>query len=183
VSAIRNHDRVKTTRENAHPDQTRDDSLESLLELLWDEPEDDLARVLVRAQLTLIKHPVAARAAFRAVVAEGRRFGETEEGQRWKKRLAGSDLIRRGRSVFELATLGMVNEQPQILPTQFVDMLSYAAGLANLEPALARAVEPALLRATTKASNNDAPGLLGNNDGERVESNDGDALLLNGSSE
>lgn len=120
----------------------------SLLELLWHEPEDELARVLVKAQLTLIKHPVAARAAFRAIAAEGRRFAETEDGKRWKKQLSGSELIRRGRSVFELATLGMASESPELLPTQFVDMLSYAAGLADLEPALARAVEPVLLHAS-----------------------------------
>jgi hypothetical protein len=153
---------VKTSREQSETDQSEDDSFGSLLELLWHEPEDDLARVLVQAQLTLIKHPVAARAAFRAIAAEGRRFAETEEGKRWKKRIAGSDLIRRGRSVFELATLGMVNEQPQILPTQFVDMLSYAAGLANLEPALARAVEPVLLRAAeTQKDDEEAPLLNG----------------------
>jgi hypothetical protein len=139
------------------PNADNDDNLSSLLELLWHEPEDDLARILVKAQLTLIKHPVAARAAFRAIAAEGRKFAQTEEGQAWKKRLAGSDLIRRGRSVFELATIGMVSEDAQVLPSQFVDMLSYAAGLADLEPALARAVEPALQR--LDGAPNDYPSL------------------------
>jgi len=121
-----------------------DDDLSALFALLSTEPEDELARVIWQAHIVLLKHPVAARAAFRAVAAEGRRFAETEEGARWKHRLAGSDLVRRGRSVWELATLGMVDETPAVLPTQFVDMLCYAAGLADLEPALARAVEPPL---------------------------------------
>jgi hypothetical protein len=118
------------------------DSLPSLLEQFMHEPEDELARVLWHAHVMLIKHPVAARAAFRAISAEGRRFATTKEGKRYKARLAGSELIRRGRSVWELATLGMLNETPSMLPTQFVDMLAYAAGLTDLEPALALAVEP-----------------------------------------
>jgi hypothetical protein len=121
---------------------TPEDDLPALFALLLNEPEDELARVIWQAQVLLLKHPVAARAAFRAVAAEGRRFAETEEGARWKARLAGSELIRRGRSVWEVATLGMVDETTRVLPTQFVDMLSYAAGLADLEPVLARAVEP-----------------------------------------
>jgi len=122
--------------------ETSDDDLPALIALLSSEPEDELARIIWRAQVVLLKHPVAARAAFRVVAAEGRRFAETEEGAQWKERLAGSDLIRRGRSVWEVATLGMVDETTRVLPMQFVDMLCYAAGLADLEPALARAVEP-----------------------------------------
>lgn len=119
-----------------------DDDLPALLESLLHEPDDELARVLRRAHVALLKYPVAARAAFRAIVAEGRRFAETEEGARWKERLADSELVQRGRSVWELATLGMLDEKDRMLPTQFVDMFCYAASLVDLEPALARAVEP-----------------------------------------
>lgn len=119
-----------------------DDDPLALLELIANEPEDELTRVLWQAHLLLVKHPVAARAAFRALAAQGRRFAETNEGAQWKERLAGSELIQRGRSVWELATLGMLDESPRVLPAQFVDMLSYAAGLADLEPVLARAAEP-----------------------------------------
>lgn len=119
-----------------------EDDLLALLERIAAEPEDELTSALWEAQRLLVKHPVAARAAFRALVAQGRRFAETNEGARWKERLVGSELVRRGRSVWELATLGMLDESPRVLPTQFVDMLSYAAGLADLEPVLARAAEP-----------------------------------------
>ena len=111
-----------------------EDSLPALLELFLDEPEDDLGRVLRQAHVLLLKHPVAARAAFRAIAAEGRRFAETDEGKAWKERLVGSELVRRGRSVWEIATLGMLDENPaRLLPTQFVDALCYAAGLSDLE--------------------------------------------------
>ena len=119
-----------------------DDTLDAMLDLASTEPDDELSRLLWHAHVLLMKHPVAARAAFRALAAEGKRFAETEEGARWKRRLAGSELIARGRSVWEVATLGMLDESTRVLPTQFVDMLSYAAGLADLEPALARATEP-----------------------------------------
>lgn len=123
-------------------DETSTDTLPALFEQFVREPDDELARALWHAHILLVKHPVAARAAFRTLAAEGRRFAETKEGKVWKERLKGSSLIRRGRSVWELATLGMLNESPQMLPTQFIDMLAYAAGLADLEPTLARAVEP-----------------------------------------
>ena len=118
-------------------------SVSALLELLTeDEPDDLLSRALQEAHLLLLKHPIAARAAFKAVSAEGRTFAATEEGKLWQKRLAGSDLIRRGRSVWEIGTLAMLEEPgDRLLPSQFVDALSYAAALTDLEPRLARAVE------------------------------------------
>jgi len=127
--------------------ESRSDSVTGILDLLMNEPEDELSEALHQAHLMLLLHPVAARAAFRAFAREGRRFAETEEGRAWKERLAGSELIRRGRSVWEVATLGMLEERDSaLLPTQLVDALCYAAGLPDLEPALARAVEPKVRR-------------------------------------
>src|SRR5580693_1180923 len=42
-----------------------------------------LGEILRRAQLLLLKHPVAAQAAFAALIAEGRRFAATPEGAEW----------------------------------------------------------------------------------------------------
>jgi len=135
---------------------TVEDDLPALLALMLDEPEDELASMLWHAHVMLMKHPIAARAAFRSLVAEGRRYArESEEGAAWKARLKDSDIVRRGRSVWELATLGMLTETPGMLPTQLIDMLAYTAGLASLEPTLARAVEP---RPSTSLS----PALLSN---------------------
>jgi hypothetical protein len=118
------------------------DSLASLLDDWLAEPDDELGRFLQAMRMVLLKHPVAAQAAFRALSAEGRRYATTPEGAAWKDRLAGSELMQRGRSVWELATLNMLDEGgSNMLPTQYVDALCYAAGLADLEPRLARVVE------------------------------------------
>lgn len=106
------------------------------------DPEDGLARVLREAQYVLLRHPVAAQAVFAALVAEGRRFTETEEGRAWRRRLAGSDLIRRGRVVWEVLSLKMLEEKPQgPLPTTYLDAMVKAASVADLEPMLARLFE------------------------------------------
>lgn len=115
----------------------------ALLDHLLDEgDEDDVARLVTCAHAVLLKHPIASRAAFRALVAEGRRFAETDAGRGWKERLEASDLVERARSVFEIASLGMLDEKPDVLPTQLIDMLAYAVSVEDLEPRLARAVEP-----------------------------------------
>src|SRR5580704_13030669 len=40
-------------------------------------PDGELGAILRRAQLLLLKHPVAAQAAYAALIAEGRRFAAT----------------------------------------------------------------------------------------------------------
>lgn len=118
------------------------DAPELIVAGIAEQPDDELGRMIEEVHGLLLKHPFAARGAFRALVAEGRRFAETEEGARWKRRLEGSELIQRGRSVWEIATGGMLDEAPTLLPTQLIDLLAHAVTLDDLEPALARAVEP-----------------------------------------
>src|SRR5687767_10038398 len=97
------------------------ETVQSLLDLLFKEPDDELSRVLYELQLLVIKHPISAQAAFRALIAEGRRFAETEEGATWKSRLAGSELMLRSRSVWEVATQNMLEEPaPRTLPSQYI---------------------------------------------------------------
>jgi len=120
-----------------------DDSTLGLLDAWLDEPEDELGRFLQCVRVNLLKHPVAALAAYRALSEEGRRFAQTPAGTEWRRRLAGSELIRRGRDVWEIATHNMLEEDtPRLLPSQYVDALCYAASLADLELQLARASEP-----------------------------------------
>jgi hypothetical protein len=107
------------------------------------EPEDDLAALLRKAQLLIIKYPLAAQAVFRAFVAEGRRFGETAEGQRWREELRGSDLVRRGRVVWEVGTLNVLEEESEsALPSKLVDVFVRATAVRALEPFLSRIFEP-----------------------------------------
>ncbi len=119
------------------------DSLVSMLDAWLSEPEDELGSLLRCIRLTLLKHPVAAQAAFAALSAEGQYYAKTPEGERWKKRLAGSELMRRGRDIWEVATLNMLRSgAPELLPSQYIEALSYAASLLDLESRLARASEP-----------------------------------------
>jgi hypothetical protein len=106
--------------------------------------ETQLLDVLRFGQRLLFKYPVAARALYRAFVAEGRRFAETAEGRRWRKRLEGSQLIERGAVVWEIATLNLLDEDgDHLLPSALVDALAQAATVAELEPMLSRLFEGA----------------------------------------
>jgi hypothetical protein len=103
------------------------------------DPEDAELRVLRSAQLLLLKHPAAAQAAFSALVAEGRRFGETPEGRAWTQRLIHSSLLHRARLVFEITTLWMLEEEPpDVLPSAYLDALFLAGSNKELEPLLDR---------------------------------------------
>ncbi len=116
--------------------------LDALLELLAEDPTDELSAVLAALRWSVLKHPIAARAAYRALVAEGRRFATTEDGARWRRRLRGSELIRRGQAVWETGTMNLLEDEGTMLPTQLIDAFCYATTRRDLEPALARVFEP-----------------------------------------
>ena len=110
------------------------------------DPEQEELRVLRAAQLLLLKYPVAAQSAFSALIAEGRRFQQTPEGERWSNRLSRSSLVHRARLVWEITTLWMLEEDPpHILPSAYLDALCMAASSEELEPLLDQ-----LFRATTE---------------------------------
>ena len=116
--------------------------LDGLLGALADDRDDELSVLLREVRWAIIKHPIAARSAFRALVLEGRRFAATEDGQAWRDRLSESELMRRGRSVWELATCNMLDDDPtRVLPTQLIDAFCHAATIEDLEPQLARRLE------------------------------------------
>lgn len=112
------------------------------LDLLFAEPEDELGQLLADLRWLVLRHPVATRSAARALIAEGRRFAETEEGQRWKERLGGSELVRRAQLVLDVGTWGsLAAGDEHLLPSQLVDALARAASRRDLEAELARRVE------------------------------------------
>jgi hypothetical protein len=101
--------------------------------------DDQLLDRLRRAQRVLADHPVAARAAISALIAEGRRFAVTPEGQRWQAALVDSPLVRRGRAVWEALRLPLLAVNDASAPPSshvetFLDVLEAPA----LEPLLAR---------------------------------------------
>lgn len=103
------------------------------------DPEDELFDALGAAQTALVRHPIAAQALFSALVAEGRRYAATPDGAALRARLAGSDLIRRGRVLWEVGTLNVLEENPDgVLPSKVVDALVQAAATPDLERMLGR---------------------------------------------
>ncbi|MBK6535664.1 MAG: hypothetical protein IPF99_40885 [Deltaproteobacteria bacterium] len=101
--------------------------------------EDGLFAALRQAQALIVRYPVAAQALFAAAVAEGRAYSATPEGTALRERLKGSELIRRGRVVWEVGTLNVLEEEPTtILPSKVMDALARAATVPDLEPMLTR---------------------------------------------
>jgi hypothetical protein len=98
----------------------------------------DVVRALQHA---VLRHPLAAQAAFSALVAEGRRFSRTPEGQEWRARLAGSALVAAGRSVLDTASLHLLEEsEDEGIPARLLEALALAARHPALERALAEAL-------------------------------------------
>jgi len=109
-----------------------------------DEAPDDLGRLLTELQSIVVRHPIAAQAAFRALVAEGRAFAETPEGREWAASLADSRLVRRGRIAWDVVTARAFDDDPDVtVPTVFLDALARTAAVDALEPLLSRLFEQA----------------------------------------
>jgi hypothetical protein len=96
----------------------------SAARLVLRERAEAQTEVLARAHRAMLKHPLATQAAIGTLVAEGRRFAETQEGRRWCARLAGTDLVRRGQELWEGSGLGLMEDDPDtVLPSALVDSL------------------------------------------------------------
>lgn len=85
------------------------------------EAGDAVLERLRAAQALLVKYPIAGQAAFHALVREGRRFSETDDGRVLKRRLAGSPLLARARTLFEGLAGGIVSEEGGAVPSAYVD--------------------------------------------------------------
>jgi hypothetical protein len=96
----------------------------------------DVVALLHRARLLLLQHPVAAQAAFSALVAEGRRFAATPEGRSQATALAASPLIRHASELWGALGLDMLEEDPNtVLPSAWLDALVRSAESPNLAAA------------------------------------------------
>jgi hypothetical protein len=114
--------------------------------------EEELTGVLRGLRSVLLQHPLASQAAFSALVAEGRRFAATPEGAEWKAALAGSDVVHKGRQVWEALSLGLVEEEPStVVPSTYLEALFQATALPELEALLRR------LRSTRAEEGHGAP--------------------------
>jgi hypothetical protein len=104
-------------------------------------PPGTVAARLIAGRTALWEHPQAVRAAVRALHAEGVRFARTAAGAAWLERLAGSDLARRGRFVWE--SYGMnaaLGDDVGLLPSAWLDALVATSKDPRLEELLAAVV-------------------------------------------
>lgn len=105
------------------------------------EPEPDpspaeasMIDALKQMERLLMLHPLAAQAAFSALVAEGRRFASTPRGEELASSLSKAPLLANLRRVWEATTLNMLEEQPTtVVPSMYVEAIFRAAKSANLE--------------------------------------------------
>lgn len=101
--------------------------------------EDELAELLRRVQLVLLQHPVAAQAAFRALMAEGRRFAATPEGAAWKAALAGSDVVRRAPRLWDAVSMSLLEDDAAtVVPSAYLEALFRAVKSSDLEGLLGK---------------------------------------------
>jgi hypothetical protein len=98
---------------------------------------DALLGALAAAHRVLLEHPVAARAAWRALRVEGQRFATTDEGAALAGRLRASPRVRRLALLFRSLTMGMLTDgEGGELPSTYLDNLLRAADRADLEQLL-----------------------------------------------
>jgi hypothetical protein len=100
---------------------------------------DRLVDLMCRAHRLLLEHPVAAKTAFAALVAQGRSYAATPEGAELATRLARSPKLRRGSLVWRSLTMGMLDpDDPRDLPATYLDNLLRAIDRGDLEHLLAK---------------------------------------------
>lgn len=100
---------------------------------------DAAIRQLARA---IVKHPLAAQAAYSALVREGRAFAATDEGRRIRARLARSELASRLATAWQLVTFGMLEAEagPGAIPSVLVEALVQAVFRSRFEARLSDAL-------------------------------------------
>ena len=90
--------------------------------------DESIDRAIQQLTRAIVKYPLAAQAAYRALVREGRAFATTDEGRQIRDQLAQSDLAARLRTAWELVTLGMMRDEAPAgaIPSVLVEALVQA---------------------------------------------------------
>ena len=113
--------------------------------------EDELLAWIREAQTWVLRHPVAAQAIYRALVAEGRRFAGTPDGRRWKAKLEASETMRRASAMWgESALNALVDSGDSIIPPSFLDAALGVAMTNGLDSLLAHFLPNRGNHATTR---------------------------------
>ena len=80
--------------------------------------------LLRRIQTFVLTHPIAAKAAFAELVAEGCAYAMTPEGKCWAEKLAGSELMHRARLLLDLPGLSLLErDRSHPLPSGYLDAI------------------------------------------------------------
>ena len=96
--------------------------------LVLEDETEALTSALTTLQRVFLTHPEATRAAFQALVREGRQFGATQEGAQWRDRLSKSALLSRAHFVAQVASFWITSDdEPSTTPSAFVDAVAAAA--------------------------------------------------------
>jgi len=107
-----------------------------------DEHDERIDRAIHQLTRVVVKYPLATQAAYSALVREGRAFAATDEGQRIRDQLAGSELVARLRTAWELLTFGMLRDETPagVLPSVLVEALVQAVFRNRFEARLHEAM-------------------------------------------
>jgi hypothetical protein len=100
-------------------------------------PPDAIEDLLGQLTVVVLRHPVAAQAAFKALMAQGRRFAATPEGERWRAALVHSEFVRRGRAFWEESPLNLLEDHPEaVVPSGIIDAAVRAVGTGGVRSLL-----------------------------------------------
>jgi len=114
----------------------------SLPRLVLREP-DVIEPLLELVQSLIGRNPATARTVVTTLVAEGRRFAASGEGQRWRSALPSSELFLRGRLLWYVGGFDQLISEPDessSVPTDFLAMVAEALTRTDLEALLSRRV-------------------------------------------
>jgi hypothetical protein len=108
-----------------------------------------LSRLLLEGLHLLVRYPQTARALIQAFVAEGRQYSSTPEGEVWRARLAKSQLVRRGRLIWDAYSLdALLETDTGRLPSAWMDIILAGVANSDLETILANLVVEEVKRGT-----------------------------------
>ena len=108
-----------------------------------------LSRLLLEGLHLLVRYPQTARALIQAFVAEGRQYSSTPEGEVWRARLARSQLVRRGRLIWDAYSLdALLETDTGRLPSAWMDIILAGVANSDLETILANLVVEEVKRGT-----------------------------------
>jgi hypothetical protein len=97
--------------------------------------EQRVVALLERVRETVLSQPAAGHAITSFLVAQGRRFAETEDGARWLEALHGAPEVDRLRQIWEATTLNVFDDDDDSggVPEAWVDLVADLASIGRVD--------------------------------------------------